>query len=145
MPKPLAALAAAAILTPVLATGAVSAAPQARAADTGTSQLANAQQVTPRRACVGLRVREYANPDRMTVTDRFTAVFRGGNPPSPYTSAAVWFNNTRSPWNHGQRGLSVDVQRWRGWRITGLIVKVASSELVPGGQVYRCPNVFFTR
>ncbi|MDQ1245822.1 MAG: hypothetical protein QG597_189 [Actinomycetota bacterium] len=95
------------------------------------------------RACIGMRYKRFANSDRLTVTTRLYPVFRGGNPPGPYTSASVWYNNTRSPYNYGQPGMYVDLFHVPAWRITGLIVKVSSSELVYGGKVYACPNKFY--
>jgi hypothetical protein len=112
-------------------------------ADAISPPMSTIQAAKAKRACVGLRLTRFPNSDRLTLTTRLTPVFRGGNPPNPYTSASVWFNNTKSPYNYGQPGRYVDIFHAPHWKITGLIVKVSSSELVYGGAIYRCPNTFY--
>ena len=114
--------------------------PLSRSTAAASTQAGQVRAAAAKRACVGWRLQAWMNQDGMTATYRFTPVFRGGWPPRPWTSAAVWFNGNRSPWPFGQPGRHVDVFAWYSWRITALVLKVSSGELALGGKVYRCPN-----
>ena len=97
-------------------------------------------RATTTRTCTGVSHTVADNGDG-TSTDHYTAIFSGGNPPGAETSAVAQFNNLPgSTANFSNQGLTVDVDRAAGWKITALNIKVSSSELIYNGGIYPCPT-----